>query len=352
MRQTTPPVRAGLLAIAGVIFLLGLSLYVFPRQTDTLFAWTIKVPLTAAFLGASYWASTTLAVACAGERAWVCARAFAPPYLIAGVVLLWVTIVHIDLFHMDDLTGWLWLVLYAVFPPTTIALLLRQVRVPGADPPRTAPMPAAAMLVLGLQGGIMVALGLALIVAPLDAASLWPWPLTALTGQAIGVFVLAQGVLLWTACRERDWTRVRPAMIQYVVLAVLQLGAVARFPGTLDWDSAGAWLYLALPRRRPGHGALRRPRGAGGGAGGPLGAPRGRRRSSAAGSTWRRTRKGALMGDGTADEIKGRTKEAAGDLTDDKSLKNEGKVDRATGSVKDTVGDAGDKLKDAVNPDR
>ena len=108
-RQTMPPVRAGLLAIAGVIFLLGLSLYVFPRQTDTLFAWTIKVPLTAAFLGASYWASTTLAVACAAERAWVCARAFAPPYLIAGVVLLWVTIVHIDLFHMDDLTGWLWL---------------------------------------------------------------------------------------------------------------------------------------------------------------------------------------------------------------------------------------------------
>ena len=107
-------------------------------------------------------------------------------------------------------------------------------------------MPRRRLLVLGLQGGIMVALGLALIVAPLDAASLWPWPLTALTGQAIGVFVLAQGVLLWTACRERDWTRVRPAMIQYVVLGVLQLGAVARFPGTLDWDSAGAWLYLAF----------------------------------------------------------------------------------------------------------
>lgn len=51
------------------------------------------------------------------------------------------------------------------------------------------------------------------------------------------------------------------------------------------------------------------------------------------------------------DEAKGRTKEAAGDLTDDQSLKNEGKVDRATGSVKDKVGDAGDKLKDAVNRD-
>jgi hypothetical protein len=245
-RRTTPAVRAGLLAIAGVIFLLGLSLYVFPGETATLFAWTIKVPLTAAFLGASYWASTTLAVACAGERAWVCARAFAPPYLIAGVLLLWVTIVHIDLFHMDDITGWAWLVLYAVFPPSTIGILLLQLRVPGGPPPRTAPMPSWAMLVLGAQGGVMIALGAALFLAPTDAASLWPWPLTSLTAQAIGVFVLAQGVLLWTACRERDWTRVRPAMLQYVVLAVLHLLAVARFSGTFDWDEAGAWLYLAF----------------------------------------------------------------------------------------------------------
>ncbi len=57
------------------------------------------------------------------------------------------------------------------------------------------------------------------------------------------------------------------------------------------------------------------------------------------------------MGDGTTDDLKGRAKEAAGDVTDDQSLKNEGKVDRATGSVKDKVGDAGDKIKDAVNRD-
>ena len=56
------------------------------------------------------------------------------------------------------------------------------------------------------------------------------------------------------------------------------------------------------------------------------------------------------MGAGTADKAKGRAKEAAGALTDDQSLKNEGKVDRATGSVKDKVDDASDKVKDAVNP--
>jgi len=57
------------------------------------------------------------------------------------------------------------------------------------------------------------------------------------------------------------------------------------------------------------------------------------------------------MGDGTTDDLKGRAKEAAGDLTDDQGLKNEGKVDRATGGVKDAAEDAGDKLKDAVNRD-
>ena len=58
------------------------------------------------------------------------------------------------------------------------------------------------------------------------------------------------------------------------------------------------------------------------------------------------------MGDGTKDDLKGRVKEAGGSLTGDDSLKNEGKVDQATGTVKDKLGDASDKVKDVVNPDR
>jgi uncharacterized protein YjbJ (UPF0337 family) len=57
------------------------------------------------------------------------------------------------------------------------------------------------------------------------------------------------------------------------------------------------------------------------------------------------------MGDGDVDEAKGRIKEAAGDLTDDESLQNEGKVDRASGSAKDKVGDAADKAKDVLRND-
>ncbi len=48
---------------------------------------------------------------------------------------------------------------------------------------------------------------------------------------------------------------------------------------------------------------------------------------------------------GETDEAKGRLKEAAGDLTGDKDLKNEGKVDRGTGKVKDVAVGAADKVK-------
>jgi uncharacterized protein YjbJ (UPF0337 family) len=52
------------------------------------------------------------------------------------------------------------------------------------------------------------------------------------------------------------------------------------------------------------------------------------------------------------DDAKGRVKEAAGSLTGDDDLKNEGTVDRASGAVKDGLDKAADKVKDAVGKDR
>ncbi len=51
------------------------------------------------------------------------------------------------------------------------------------------------------------------------------------------------------------------------------------------------------------------------------------------------------------EDLKGRAKEAAGDLTDNDDLKREGKVDQASSKVKETVGDIADKVKDAVKRD-
>jgi uncharacterized protein YjbJ (UPF0337 family) len=53
------------------------------------------------------------------------------------------------------------------------------------------------------------------------------------------------------------------------------------------------------------------------------------------------------MTSGKSDELKGRVKEAAGALTGDRKLKNEGKVDQAVGKLKQQVEKVIDKLKDA-----
>jgi uncharacterized protein YjbJ (UPF0337 family) len=51
------------------------------------------------------------------------------------------------------------------------------------------------------------------------------------------------------------------------------------------------------------------------------------------------------MSDKNVDEAKGRVKEAAGSLTGDESLKQEGRTDQAKASVKDTVDKVAGKAK-------
>ena len=49
------------------------------------------------------------------------------------------------------------------------------------------------------------------------------------------------------------------------------------------------------------------------------------------------------------DEMKGRAKEAVGDLTDDDKLKREGKADQVGADVKEKAEKAKDKVDDAVD---
>jgi uncharacterized protein YjbJ (UPF0337 family) len=51
------------------------------------------------------------------------------------------------------------------------------------------------------------------------------------------------------------------------------------------------------------------------------------------------------MSSATSDKIKGRVKEVVGVLTDDRRLKDEGKLDQATGTVKKAVERVIDKAK-------
>jgi len=54
------------------------------------------------------------------------------------------------------------------------------------------------------------------------------------------------------------------------------------------------------------------------------------------------------MSSGTAYKVKGRVKEAAGAIANDKKLKSEGKVDQLAGKLKDAAENVVDKVKNSV----
>ena len=52
---------------------------------------------------------------------------------------------------------------------------------------------------------------------------------------------------------------------------------------------------------------------------------------------------------GRADQVKGTIKEKAGRVIGNPDLENEGTADKASGKVQSTVGDAKEKVKDAID---
>lgn len=242
-----------MLAVAGALVLLaGVQLFIFPENTDRYFAWTIDVSLTAAFLGAGYWASVAFEWSAAAQRTWVRARISVPSVLVFTSLTLVASLSHLELFHLDPSNAfstravtWLWLAIYAVVPPVLLWLLLRQRRAPGEDSPARLALPTWLRIVLGIQAIVLLGLGGGLFVTSGVAASLWPWPLTPLTSQAVGAWLLGVGVGAAHAVVEDDLERAKVAMVSYVVLAILQLVALARFPEAIE-STGGGVAYVAF----------------------------------------------------------------------------------------------------------
>lgn len=249
-RLSTSGTRRLLLVASILVFLVGVQLFVLTEATETLFAWTIQTPLTAASLGAAYWASFTMEFIAARQRWWASARVAVPAVLVFTAITFIVSIVHIDRFHVnapDSVTRfltWGWLCVYAVVPPAMLLILWRQIRTPGIDPPREQPLPNWYRALLLVHAALLVPVGLILLVAPAVGAQVWPWALTPLTARAIGAWSLGIGIAAVHAVWENDWKRVRPATASYIALGSLELVALARFPGDVAWDSPQAWVYV------------------------------------------------------------------------------------------------------------
>jgi hypothetical protein len=251
-RSVIPGMRVLLYVFMANTVSAGILLYILAEETETLFAWTIEPPLSAAFLGAGYAGGFVLVLLTVRERPWANARIAILTVFEFAVLTLIVTLIHLDRFHLDadelsaQISAWLWLGIYIVVPPWMAILIYLNSRAPGEDPPVVQPIPPWLRGLLAIEGAAMVVTGIALMIDPEWVAGAWPWQLTPLTGRAIAAWLLALGIAAFQAIWERDMIRLRAATLTYAVFGVLQYLAILRFNDDVRWEEPGTWVYLAV----------------------------------------------------------------------------------------------------------
>jgi hypothetical protein len=230
---------------AALAVIAGIELFIGAARTDRFFSWTIAPPLTAAFMGAAYWAACVLLAWAARQRDWPRARTALPPVFTIAALLLAATLIHLDRFH-HDLYGRFWLVVYVIVVPLLVYLIWAQPK--GAGPPTPLSLALAPWLRVALvaQAVILLAFGVLLFAAPAGLASIWPWPLTPLTARAIAAFLCGFGVAAAVAVRENDLDRLFGSALAWAALGALELAAVAIHSGDLTSSAAGTAAYVAF----------------------------------------------------------------------------------------------------------
>lgn len=235
-----------------LVSIAGIQLFLFSEQTDQFFAWTIQSALTAAFLGAAYWCTLPMLWHSFYAREWSHARVAVPGVWLFTVLTSIATFQHWDKFHWSSpvftarFAFWAWLVIYILVPITLGIAWYMQRRVSGAEPARQARMPQWLRLLFGAQALIILLLGAVMFLFRSAMIPLWPWALTPLTSAAIGAWLIGIGVTLAWVTWENDWQRLRGTMLTYALLGLLQLLALARYGGEIDWNHAAAWLYVVF----------------------------------------------------------------------------------------------------------
>jgi hypothetical protein len=140
----------------------------------------------------------------------------------------------------------MWLAIYAGVPLAMGIILIRQARTPGDDPPAVAQLGWWVQAIIITQASLLIVVGTALLLVPTLVAPLWPWKLTALTGRAVGAWLIGLSLTGVQALYENDRTRFGPAGVVAFTWAFAQLAVVALFAGSIDWTRPTSGLYVAF----------------------------------------------------------------------------------------------------------
>jgi hypothetical protein len=243
-RRLSAGMRRLLLAAAVLDLLAGTQASMLSGHAAAFFAWPIDAPLSAAFIGASFWAAGVLIFWSSRQETWVRARITVPAIAVVVTTLLTATVRHLEAFGSP--LGLVWVEIYVLIVPVVVVILALQLAAPGRDRHSGRHLPRPLRTGLAVQAAILLGAGGLLFLAPGAAQDVWPWPLTELTSQAIGGWMLGIGVTAVYLVVHDDRADVPGALLADVVLGLCLLAALARYPGQLDAADPALWAYAAF----------------------------------------------------------------------------------------------------------
>jgi hypothetical protein len=233
-----------------LLFIAGVQLFMLSEQTDTYFAWTFAAPISAAFMGAGYWAAMLHAYMGARANAWADVRSSLPAALTATSMLTITTFLHLDKFHLASpllitrFVTWIWIAVYIVVPPILAIAWIIQNRLPGTHEKGTNPLPGWMRGGFAILAAFALLSGLGLFLVPGTTAAIWPWAVTPLAARAVSSWLSAFGVACGTLIFENDIRHGAGTCSSLFAFCVLELIVVIRYVGAIDWAKPMSIAYV------------------------------------------------------------------------------------------------------------
>jgi hypothetical protein len=233
-----------------LLFIAGVQLLILSAQTETYFAWTFTAPISAAFLGAGYWAAMFHAWSGARAQDWAYVRTSMAASLTATSMLAITTYLHLEKFHLDApllitrFVTWVWIAVY-VFVPLILAIAwIVQSRQPAAHARAETPLPGWMRIGFFILAAFALLCGLGLFFAPDRMSSVWPWTVPPLAARALASWLAAFGVACLSLLVENDIHHGAGTATSLCAFCILQLIVVLRYASAIDWGKPLAFGYI------------------------------------------------------------------------------------------------------------
>ncbi len=230
--------------IAPFLIVAFVVLYLFPADTQHLFAWTIRPTMTPMVLASAYLGGFYFFVRALWEPRWASLRLGLLSVALFATLLGIATILHWNRFNHHHVAFWLWAGLYFTAPFLVVLAYLANRHTLSPGQPTEERLGVVSRWLIGVTGVAALATGLTMFLAPGRMIAIWPWALTPLTCRVVGaIFCLGSaGIGCFVDPR---WISIRLMLQVETIMIGLMLIAGVRARSEFATDRVLTWLLLA-----------------------------------------------------------------------------------------------------------